>query len=71
MLKSLERTIGYAGHHARRWMRLLERLERDGRISEEELVARATSLVAFATAGGVRSWKFRTAVLNQCAVDGQ
>jgi hypothetical protein len=41
-----------------------------GLISEQELQDRATALVAFTTAGGTKSWKFRTRVLQQLEVSG-
>ncbi|MFC1572679.1 reverse transcriptase domain-containing protein [Candidatus Eisenbacteria bacterium] len=41
-----------------------------GEISEQTLQERATSLVAFTTAGGTKSWQFRTRVLQQLAVSG-
>lgn len=42
-----------------------------GQLDERELQQRATSLVAFTTAGGTRSWKFRTRVLQRMPVSGQ
>ena len=42
-----------------------------GELDERELQQRATALVAFTTAGGTRSWKFRTRVLQRMPVSGQ
>lgn len=56
-----------------RFRRTLIQLERQylaGRISEEVLQIRATALVAFSTAGGTHSWRFRQRVLQQSQVDG-
>ena len=56
----------------RRWrnrVRVLERAERLGLISELELQHRLTALTAFAKAAGVRSWRFRQSVIQQVAVD--
>ena len=50
----------------RRWrnrVRVLERAERLGLISERELQARLTALTAFAKGAGVKSWRFRKSVL--------
>lgn len=55
-----------------RWRRrvvLLERAERLGLLSESELQQRLTSITAFAQAAGVKSWRFRQAVLKQRLVD--
>ncbi|MDZ4848118.1 MAG: reverse transcriptase/maturase family protein [Pirellulaceae bacterium] len=56
----------------RRWycrLRVLERAERLGLISEVELQIRTTALTAFATSGGVKSWRFRQSVLQKNSVD--
>ena len=42
-----------------------------GEIDEGTLQRRATGLIAFTTAGGTRSWKFRTRVLQHLPVSGQ
>ncbi len=42
-----------------------------GAISERELQDRATALLAFTTAGNVRSWKLRTRVIEHMPVSGQ
>lgn len=42
-----------------------------GELDERELQQRATALVAFTTAGGTRSWRFRTRVLQSMPVSGQ
>ena len=50
----------------RRWrrrVRVLERAERLGLISELELQSRLTALAAFAKGAGAKSWRFRTSVL--------
>lgn len=55
-----------------RWrmrIRFLEKAYRLGLISDLALQPRVTSLTAFAKCGGVRSWKFRSAVLEPCKVD--
>lgn len=49
----------------RRRLRVLERAERLGLITELELQQRLTSLVAFAKSGGAKSWRFRKAMLKQ------
>ena len=57
----------------RRWrrrVRVLERAERLGLISESKLQQRLTSLTAFARAAGARSWRFRHRVLYPNAVNG-
>lgn len=56
----------------RRWrnrVRVLERAERLGLITELELQHRLTALTAFAKAAGVCSWRFRQSVLQQVSVD--
>ena len=56
----------------RRWrsrVRVLERAERLGLISERELQTRLTALTAFAKGAGVKSWRFRRAVLQKGSVD--
>jgi len=55
----------------RRRLRNLEEAFVRGLISERALQARATALCAFATAGGTKSWKFRTRVIQQMPVSGQ
>jgi retron-type reverse transcriptase len=57
----------------RRFRRRLFDLERAyelGQINEQTLQDRATALVAFTTAGGTKSWRFRTRVLQQLSVSG-
>jgi RNA-directed DNA polymerase len=57
----------------RRFVRKLRQLEtsyRSGRLDELELQKRASSLVAFARAGGMSSWRFRRRALEQLAVSG-
>jgi hypothetical protein len=56
----------------RRWrdrVRVLERAERLGLLSQADLQQRLAALTAFAKAGGVRSWKFRHTVLQERLVD--
>ncbi len=56
----------------RRWrrrVRVLERAERLGFLSEPALQQRLAALVAFAKAGGAMSWTFRRSVLEQGVVD--
>jgi hypothetical protein len=56
----------------RRWrqrVRVLERAERLGLVSESALQQRLAALVAFSTAGGAKSWTFRRAVLQKGRVD--
>lgn len=56
----------------RRWrrrVRVLERAERLGLISELNLQERLTALTAFSTAAGARSWRFRESVLQDAWVD--
>ena len=58
----------------RRFRKQLESLETqylNGLITELELQQRATAMIAFTQAGGVRSWRFRTQVLQDLAVSGQ
>ena len=50
-------------------VRVLERAERLGLISELELQVRLTALTAFAKGRGVKSWRFRQAVLQRLLVD--
>ena len=55
-----------------RWycrVRVLERAERLGLISELELQVRLTAFTAFAKVRGVKSWRFRQAVLQRLSVD--
>lgn len=54
----------------RRRMTDLELSYLQGDISDLELQQRATSLVAFTTAGGTKSWKFRSQMLERIAVNG-
>jgi hypothetical protein len=54
----------------RRRMGQLEDAFLRGEISERTLQDRATALVAFTTAGGTKSWKFRTRVLKRLPVSG-
>lgn len=53
----------------RRRVRFLEKAHRLGLLSDLDLQKRLTSLTAFAKSGGVRSWKFRTAMLEPWQVD--
>jgi hypothetical protein len=56
----------------RRWrrrVRVLERAERLGFLSESALQRRLAAVVAFANAGGAKSWTFRRAVLQESGVD--
>jgi hypothetical protein len=56
----------------RRWrnrIRVLQRAERLGLLSELKLQQRLTSLTAFAQAAGVKSWRFRNSVLQTLAVN--
>ena len=58
----------------RRFRKQLESLETqylNGLITELELQQRATAMIAFTQAGDVRSWRFRTQVLQDLAVSGQ
>jgi hypothetical protein len=55
-----------------RWqrrVRFLEKAYRLGLLSDLDLQRRLTSLTAFAKSGGVRSWKFRTSMLEPWQVD--
>jgi len=57
-----------------RFRRKLEKLESAylaGEIDDLELQQRGTSLAAFAQAGGVKSWHFRRAVIEQMPVSGR
>jgi RNA-directed DNA polymerase len=57
----------------RRWrrrVRVLERAERLGLITQSDLQRRLTSLTAFARAAGTRSWRFRHRVLSSLSVNG-
>jgi RNA-directed DNA polymerase len=57
----------------RRWrrrLRVLERAERLGMLTEAELRERVVSLTAFAKAAGAKSWRFRSRVLQSLAVNG-
>jgi RNA-directed DNA polymerase len=56
--------------HWRRRVRVLERAERLGLLSESNLQQRLASLTAFSRAAGAKSWKFRRAVVQQRLVDG-
>ena len=56
----------------RRWrnrVRVLERAERLGLLTERELQARLMALTAFAQAAGAQSWRFRNSVLQKVPVD--
>lgn len=50
-------------------VRVLQRAERLGLLSERELQARLTSLAAFAKEADVKSWRFRDSVLQPLAVN--
>lgn len=54
----------------RRRLGELEQAYERGEIDEQQLQERATALVAFTRAGGAKSWKFRTRVLQQLTVSG-
>jgi RNA-directed DNA polymerase len=54
----------------RRRLTELEEAYGRGEITENALQARATALVAFTTAGGTKSWQFRTRVLQRLEVSG-
>ena len=61
------------GRSRRRFRRRFEDLEEAytrGEITAQSLQERTTSLFAFTTAGGTKSWQFRTRVLQQTAVSG-
>jgi hypothetical protein len=56
----------------RRWrrrVRVLERAERLGLISESNLQQRLVTLTAFSQAAGAKSWRFRNSVLQPLAVN--
>jgi hypothetical protein len=56
----------------RRWrrrVRVLERAERLGLISESDLQQRLIALTAFAKAAGAISWRFRSSVLQPSVVN--
>ena len=53
----------------KRRVRFLEKAYRLGLLSDLDLQKRLTSLTAFAKSGRVRSWKFRTSVLEPWQVD--
>jgi hypothetical protein len=53
-----------------RKLRAIERQFLAGEIGERELQQRATALLSFTTAGGVTSWQFRRAVLQETPVSG-
>ncbi len=60
------------GHSKRRWtrrVRYLERAHRLGQISDLELQQRLTALTAFVRGADVKSWRFRTNVLQRTAVN--
>ena len=60
------------GRSKRRWrrrVRVLERAERLGLISESNLQHRLVALTAFAQAAGVKSWRFRQSVLQPSVVN--
>ena len=62
-----------AGRSRRRFRKKLAALETSfevGDISERDLQERATSLLAFCCTTDLKSWKFRTGVLQQLAVSG-
>lgn len=54
----------------RRQLSLLEAAWNEGQISDRELQQRTTSLLAFTTAGGIASWRWRTRVISSLAVSG-
>ena len=43
---------------------------RNGKVSEIDCQQRATAMIAFARAGGTRSWRFRNRAVSSFAVDG-
>jgi hypothetical protein len=53
----------------RRRSRFLDKAYKFGLLSDLDVQRRLTSLTSFARSGGVRSWKFRIAVLEQREVD--
>ena len=56
----------------RRWrrrVRVLERAERLGLISESNLQQRLVALTAFSQAAGVKSWQFRKSVVQPSSVN--
>lgn len=55
----------------RRKLNALEEAHLGEEIAEPELQQRATSLLAFTTAGGVRSWRLRSKLLEKMSVSGQ
>ncbi|HUG66252.1 MAG TPA: hypothetical protein VMM76_00795 [Pirellulaceae bacterium] len=60
------------GRSKRRWrqrVRVLERAERLGLLSESNLQKRLVSLTAFSKAGGAKSWRFRRAVVKERMMD--
>jgi hypothetical protein len=64
--------VELSGRSKRRWrnrVRVLQRGERLGLISQRELQVRLTSLAAFAKGAGVKSWRFRNSVLQPLAVN--
>jgi len=83
-VQRVERGIGFLGcrlfpthielnrRSKQRWqsrVRFLEKAYRLGLLSDLDLQKRLASLTAFARSGGVRSWKFRTSVLEPWKVD--
>ncbi len=54
----------------RRKLAELERAYQEGELDEPTLQERATSLVAFARAGGVSSWRFRRGVIDSLSEHG-
>ncbi len=57
-------------HRFRRKLADLEGAYARREVSQRALQERATSLFAFATVGGTKSWRFRTRVLQQMTVSG-
>lgn len=60
------------GRSKRRWrrrVRVLERAERLGLISESNLQQRLVALTAFSRAAGAKSWRFRKSVLQPSVVN--
>ncbi len=55
----------------RRRLRDVERAYLAGKIDSQALQQQATAMLAFAVAGGVKSWRWRTRVVNQLVVGDQ
>ena len=65
--------VGLSRRSKRRWrrrVRVVERAARLGMITDRDLQIRMEAATAFVTGAGVKSWRFRQAVLQQLSVDG-